>query len=312
VALARDAQVVIDTLKPQQRAAAGLDRLRGDAANDRLITVSVTPFGLSGPYANYAATDIVDFAMGGWMFGMGDPDRPPLNPGFHYARMVTGLYAASGILLALEWADTTGEGQDLEVAVMDAVISVLPYDIPTFSSTGLLRHRAGAIYFGNPLAAIYPCQDGYVQFQNQGGPRWESLCAMIGHPGLAADPRFATIEARAAHADDLRAALGPWFLEHTRAEIFEEAGRRHLVFSLVPSMDELMALAYFKMRDYFVRVSHPVLGAVTMPGAPYRMSVTPWHAGPPPRLGEHNAAVYGDGLGLSPADLAAYAEQGII
>lgn len=310
--LAAQSHAVVDTFDADERDVLALARLRERSGNSALTTLSITPFGLSGPYAHYRAADIVDFALGGWMYGMGDPDRPPLSPGTNYARMIAGLYGAVGLLVALEAADATGEGQDLEIAVMEAVIAILPYDVPSFSYAGKLRERSGHIYFGNPLAALYRCADGFVQFQNSFPGKWEAMCEMMERSELVSDARFATAAARVANADELGAIIQTWLKTRNREAIFQLAGRYRLIFSTVPSLDEVMHSAYMRARDYFVRIAHPVLGVQTYPGAPYRFADEGWQAGRAPLLGEHNRGVFVDRLGLPAETLAAYATAGII
>lgn len=310
--LAGGSDAVVDTFAAGERESLGLTTLRQRSGNAGLLSLSITPFGLTGPYAHFRATDIVDFALGGWMYAMGDPARPPLSPGVNYARMLAGLYAAAGLMVALEWADATGEGQDLEVSVMETVVSILPYDVSSFSYSGAMRERSGPIYFGNPLAALYPCADGFVQFQNQFPGKWEAMCQMMDRADLAGNPRFATPAARVANADELGAIIRGWLATRTRAEIFALAGEYRLIFSTVPSLDEVLHSAYMQARDYFVRIAHPVLGERTYPGAPYRFGNEGWHPGRAPLLGEHNREVFIDRLGLRAETLGAYGDAGII
>lgn len=289
----------------------GLEDL--EASNPGLVVASISDFGSDGPYASYQATDAVTFALGGWMYAMGDPDKPPLQPGGPYGEFVAGLYAAAGALIALECARVSGRGQEVEVSIQEAVASVLPYDTVAFSYSGNVRKRTGHRYMGSPWTAVMPCKDGYVQYQNSAPGKWPAMLQMIGRPELAQDARFSTPQDQVEHADELEAIIGQWLQERTRDEIFQEALRHRLIFSWVPSVADLMAADHHRERQYWVEISHPRAGRLTYPGAPFRMELTPWAMRrPAPLLSEHNEAVFQGMLGLTHQEMVALRERGII
>lgn len=289
----------------------GLEEL--EASNPGLVVTSISDFGSDGPYANYQATDAVTFALGGWMYAMGDPDKPPLQPGGPYGEFVAGLFAAAGSLMALEYARVSGRGQEVEVSVQEAIASVLAYDTVAFAYSGNVRKRTGHRYMGSPWTAVMPCQDGYVQYQNSAPGKWPAMLQMIGRPELAQDPRFSTPQAQVQHADELEAIIGQWLRERTRDEIFQEALRHRLIFSWVPSVADLMAADHHRERQYWVEINHPRAGPLVYPGAPFRMELTPWALRrPAPLLGQHNEAVLQGMLGLTPQEMVSLRERAII
>lgn len=311
--LASRADLVVETVGPGYVTSLGLGPTELEPVNPRLVITSISDFGSNGPYADYKATDAVTFALGGWMYPMGDPDKPPLQPGGPYGEFVAGLFAMSGSLAAIALARLCGQGQEVEVSVHEAVASVLPFDTVLFSYTGEVIKRPGHRYRGRgPGAAVMPCKDGFVQYQN-GGDKWRGMLQMIGRADLADDPRLSTPQELLEHADELEGILGAWFKDRSKHEIFQEALKHRLIFSWVPSVKELMEADQHQLRGYWVELEHQRTGALRYPGPPFRMGQTPWAARKPaPLLGEHNQVVYRDLLGLTDQDLVALRERGVI
>lgn len=311
--LAANADLVVETLGTGRLRDLGLGLDDLERSNPDLVITSISDFGSDGPYASYQGSDAVTFALGGWMYAMGDPDKPPLQPGGPYGEFVAGLFAASGSLIALEHARLTGQGQGVEVSIQEAIASVLPYDTVAFAYSGNVRKRTGHRYMGSPWTAVMPCKDGYVQYQNSAPGKWLAMLQMMGRPELAQDPRFATPMDQVAHADELEAIIAAWLLERGRDEIFSEALRHRLIFSWVPSVADLMAADHHRERGYWVEIDHPRAGRLRYPGAPFHMEKAHWEVRrPAPLLGQHNAAIFEGMLGLSPTEMVALRERGVI
>lgn len=306
--------LVVETLGPGRMRSLGLGLADLEKVNSRLVLTSISDFGSDGPYADYQATDAVTFGLGGWMYPMGDPDKPPLQPGGPYGEFVAGLFAVSGALAAIALARLSGLGQEVEVSVHEAVASVLPFDTVVFSYSGEVIRRSGHHYRGiSPSTAIMPCKDGFVQYQNGSPDKWRGMLRLIGRPDLAEDARYSTPQAALKHMDEIEGILGAWFKDRSKHEIFQEALKHRLIFSWVPSVRELMEADHHRFRDYWVEIEHPQTGSLRYPGPPFRLGQTPWTVRrPAPLLGEHNGPVYGGLLNLTGQDLVALGERGII
>ncbi|MBI4493103.1 MAG: CoA transferase [Chloroflexi bacterium] len=316
--LARRSDVLVENFRPGALDRAGLGADRLEALNPRLVVASISNFGQDGPYRDYKAIDAVFYALGGWMYSMGAPDKPPLYPSGSYAQYIAGLFACLGILPALYWADLAGEGQRVDVSILEAVLSVLVYDTVEYSYSGIRRGRFGHRWslgsVAGCTASVQPCKDGYVGvYLGHGEERWQLFVgALLERPDLLDDPRFAAPQGRVQNVDELEAILREWLQEHTSEEIFHRAQELRLLFSTIPTTRDLAESPHWQARGYFQELEHPVLGRVTLPGPPFRLSATPLEfRRPAPLLGQHNAEVYGE-LGYAPEDLVRLRELGVI
>lgn len=305
--LAAGADIVLHPLDAATRSEAGFGT---DAFPSELVEVAVTPCGLDGPYADDEHTPLTLAGLGGWMHAMGDQGEPPLYPGGPYISYLTGTSAATGALIALRHRRESGEGQLVEVSEFETAIAMLPYDTLQFSYAGLHRHRSGDLYGDNPLAAIYPCKDGYVQFQV--GFRPVEFLEMIGGPELGADPRFQNAESRSEHREVLKELILDWLKDQERWELFEECGKRRLVFAAVPDVSEVLELEPHRQRDYFSTRGEGLFKGIRFPGPAIRFGDSDWRQERAPREGEHNAGAWTERLGVEPGQLVQYRERGTL
>ena len=204
-ALLADADVVIENYKVGGLAKYGLDPATLRAAFPRLIVCSITGFGQTGPYASRAGYDFIIQAMGGAMSLTGEPDGAPQKAGIAYADIFTGMYATVAILAALRRRDATGAGAHIDMALLDCQVSVLANQAANYLASGVAPKR-----MGNGHANVVPYQafataDGQLVIAVGNDGQFRKLCAILGEPGWAEDPRFATNAARLAN----RAALIP-------------------------------------------------------------------------------------------------------
>jgi crotonobetainyl-CoA:carnitine CoA-transferase CaiB-like acyl-CoA transferase len=331
-ALARHADVLVESFAPGFLAARGLGYRQLSVLNPRLIWTAITPFGQDGPYAQYRATDLVGVAMGGLMSVCGDADRPPVRPRPAQAYVQAGLHAAVGTLLALHARARSGEGQYVDVSMQHAVTWTILPTRQYWEVSRVLVERAGtARAFGDQLRRIiFPCRDGHIALMGVLHAReWGPMVAWLASEGMAEDltddswrllvehagpgplTQAALTEAELAHVDGV---LTRFFLKHTRAELWAEAQRRRITLFPVSTPRDLLAHPQLQARDFFVPLAHPEWGAVLRyPGAPYRLSETPWRLRRrAPRIGEHNDEIYGGELGLSRAQLAVLLAAGAI
>jgi benzylsuccinate CoA-transferase BbsE subunit len=332
LALARDADFVVESFPPGFMEQRGIGFRELSTLNPRLIWTSITPFGQSGPYASYHASDLVGMAMGGLMYLCGDADRPPVRLRPAQAYLQAGLQAAVATLLAHHFRVRNGEGQFIDVSMQHAVSWTI---IPTrqyWELNRIITERGGAARaFGDQLRRIiFPCRDGHVALMGvmnarEWGPMvdWlasegmaedltdESWAILVQHAGPGPLTQAAVTDDELAHVCDV---LARFFLKHTKAELAEEAQGRRIVLFPVHTARDLLEHPQLSARDFFRPLEHPELGeTLCYPGAPYRLSGTPWQLRRrAPLIGEHNEAVYGGELGLSRAELAVLMAAGAI
>ena len=157
----------------------------------------------------------------------------------------------------------------------------------------------------------YPCRDGYVGVLAGPEHRWPMLAQLMGRPELAG-PKYATLESRVTYRDEIDAIMLPWLMEHDKLDIYHAAQALGMTFAYVATLQDLLESEQLKARHFFVEIDHPRVGKLTYPGAPFKMSGTPWQAGCAPLLGEHNHEVYCQRLGLTKEELVRLREADVI
>jgi crotonobetainyl-CoA:carnitine CoA-transferase CaiB-like acyl-CoA transferase len=301
--------------------------------NPRLIHVSVTPFGSSGPYAAYKGSDIVAWAMGGKLFLDGDEDRPPVRIGEPQAYNLAGLHAAAGASVALFERGMSGRGQHVDVSAQEAVAWSLMNAAQLWDIGHVNVPRGGALrrqirpashpqlYYNE----IWPCKDGYVFFRISGGSgrgmnvSMGALVSYMEREGMAGDLAgldWSQYDQRTMSQEEYDRFAGVFqrfFLTKGKDELFEEAVRSAIQIAPVHDVREIHESPQLAAREYWQKLWHDDLGEmITYPGPPVKSSDDGWAlARRAPLVGEHNAEVYAE-LGLNAADLRALRETGVI
>jgi crotonobetainyl-CoA:carnitine CoA-transferase CaiB-like acyl-CoA transferase len=277
-----------------------------------IVVVSVTLFGLTGPYADYAGSELVTYALSGYMSLTGAPDREPIKSYGDLVQYQAGAHAALGAMAALLARERTGKGQVVDVSAMEAGTFLLGGVEQNAHFYGTVARRNGTRLMGFPPqhsypSTIRPCADGFVHAHanNRYG---DLLGVMIPHPRLA-DPEL--LHALFGHADEIDAIMDEWLADKTRDEVVKTAQELRLPFTEVRTPGEVLRETHHRERKSFVKVQHPGMdGPLLQPGAPIRFSATPWEAKPAPTLGELTEAEWavqwpaGEAAGPWPATLA--------
>ena len=297
--LVRDADAVLESFPPGHLAARGLgwNDLRED--NPRLVLTSITGFGQHGPYSRYVAPDIVAFAMSGVMYFNGPPDRAPLVGPCEQGYQMAGAHAAYATLAALYRRLTTGEGQWIDVSVQDVLISKPhPQLVGRYDLYGEIHPRTGSQASGGMPAALYPCRDGYVSFAVFNRNHWREFRRMIGDPPALQDPIWDDQPFRYAHRDVVNLFILEFTLPRTRAEIVELGQAHHIATGPMNRLADFVADPQTVARGLFLEAEHPELGRYRCPGAPGRLSASPWALRrPAPLLDQHREEVLGGAQG---------------
>ena len=267
------------------------------SANSRLVDLSLTPFGTTGPYAAWKSTPLVSMALGGFLYLSGDEDREPLMiPGVQ-SEYLAGLHGYSGVMMALWERDRTGTGGRVEVSEIESLATLHQFTTVMHTYSGLVRSRHGARWenkgaYGRYPITVLPCKDGYVAFAVSTEGQWELLFPMVGRPELLQEPRFATFVERRQQADEIDSVLIEWMADKTRKEVFEfAAGTWSEPASPLLDLSEVLEDRQLIHRQLFAEVTHPDAGTLTFPTVPYRMSLTQPRFTRAPRLGEHSGEV---------------------
>jgi formyl-CoA transferase len=283
--------------------------------NPRLIYLTIKGFGTTGPYSAYKSFDMIAQASGGAMALTGFPGTPPLKPGPTIGDTGTGMHAAIGVLAAYIQRQRTGRGQKVELAMQEAVLNFCRVPMMATYVTKKPVPRAGNRLPGI-LGDIFPCapggDDDYVFVLCTTPEMWQSLCEAIGRPELAGDERFSTARARAHNLEPLTAIISEWTRERTKHEVMKIFGEAGVPCGKVLDSVELLNDPHLRERGMVVTVNHPVRGEFTMPGCPVRLEHSPVEVKAAPLLGQHNAEVYGELLGMTAGDLQRLKSVGIV
>jgi crotonobetainyl-CoA:carnitine CoA-transferase CaiB-like acyl-CoA transferase len=310
--LVESADALVESFRPGVLERLDLAPETLQAANPRLVVVRVSAFGQTGPYSARPGFGTLAEAFSGLAEISGYPGQPPLLAPFALADEVAGLFATWSLLAALYHRDTQGgAGQTIDVSLYESVFNILGPLATLYKANGVLQERNGSrLTFSSPRN-VYRTRDGhYFAVSGTAPSAAETVIKLVGGDALLADPRFATHEARARHAEELDAAVAAWIAERDVEEVdrrFEEAGAAGI---RVLSMADVFADPHYKARETFVDVEDDELGPVTIAAPVPRMSATPGrvsHVGPP--LGRDTDLVLEE-LGYDADEIAAGREAG--
>ncbi len=314
--LVKNTDILVETFAPGYLPGLGLGYNDLSQINPKLVMASITPFGQTGPYKNYKATDLVMYGMGPLLYSTGLPEREPVKMGGTVTTSVGGNVAAPFILGAYLGARLQGKGQYLDISLQEiqcAQTERASSQIAGFAYSGAItpRQPGGLKVLGIPND-IYPCKDGYVLFMTM--PLWwPRVAQMLDRPDLITDPRFADFATRLANEDQFNAILYPWLMEHTKAEIVEKASKAKEAAMGVNTPEDVFKNIQFAARDYWADVEHPVAGIIKQTGAVFKMQRGGFKVRrPAPLLGQHNIEVYCEELGYSREELVSLRELGVI
>ena len=312
--LLEEADVLVENFRPGtlERWGLGYDALA--ERNPGLVLVRVTGFGQDGPYAPRAGYGSIGEAMGGLRYVTGDPSTPPSRSGISIGDSLAGTFAALGTMLALHARGRSGRGQVVDSAIYEAVLAMMESLVTEYQVAGYTRERTGAILPNVAPSNVYPTADGQLVLvaANQ-DTVFRRLAGVMGQPGLADDPRYASHSARGEHQEELDGLIAGWTatlgadrLLHVLEEVGVPAGR-------IYRAADMLADPHYLARQAIVRLVDPELGEIAMQNVAPRLSATLGRvAWPGPALGRHNQEVYQGLLGLPDEEVERLADQGVI
>jgi crotonobetainyl-CoA:carnitine CoA-transferase CaiB-like acyl-CoA transferase len=310
--LAGRADIFIENFRPGVMDRLGLGARALQAENPRLIYCAISGFGQTGPYSQRPGFDQVAQGMSGFMSITGQEPTGPTRAGIALADLVCGMMACRGILYALLARERTGRGQEVHVALVDAMVALLTWSAGIYFETGTPPGVAGNHH---PLAApfgVYQAQDGPFNLATGNEVMWRRLCEALGRSDLLADPRFTTNYERVAHRGELSEILTAIFQTRTSAEWVAFLNDRGVACGPIYNLAEVFRDPQILHQEMLVEMPHPVHRTVKLIGIPIKLSETPGKTHRrPPLLGEHTDEVLRE-AGYSPEEIARLRAAGAI
>ncbi|WP_282086150.1 CaiB/BaiF CoA transferase family protein [Streptomyces tendae] len=311
--LAATADVVVENFRPGTLEKWGLGWDELSAVNPRLVLTRVTGFGQFGPYARRPGFGTLAEAMSGFAAMTGEPDAPPTLPPFGLADSIAALATAYAVMTALAARERTGEGQVVDMAIIEPILTVLGPQPLWYDQLGHVQPRTGNRSQNNAPRNTYRTADGtWVAVSTSAQSVAERVMRLVGRPELIDEPWFATGADRARHADVLDAAVGDWIARHTRADVLAAFEEAEAAVAPVQDVRDVLADPQYQALDTVTTVDDPELGPLRMQNVLFRLSATPgairW-AGRPHGADTEEVLT---GLGLTPADVKELREEGVV
>jgi benzylsuccinate CoA-transferase BbsE subunit len=324
--LVKTADFVIESFSPGFMNSLGLGYPALSDIKKGIILTSITPFGQSGPYKDYQASDIVTMGMSGILYQTGDPDRPPVQMNLPQACLHAGADAAVGTMIAYYHRQMTELGQQVDISMQQSTAWFLANAIPLWELSGIVLKRAGAFRWtvNSTQRQVWQCKDGHVFFFMVGGragaKTFHELVSWMDSEGMANQylrsidwENLDMFKVTQDVVDQISKPIERFFLSHSKREIAQGAVERSISICPLSSMADLLHDDQLESRNFWVKIEHPELDTkITHPREFVKSSEkaceTRFRA---PLIGEHNQEIYGE-LGLDDPDLVALKQAGII
>lgn len=308
--------VVLENFKPGTLERWGLGYEDMKKVNPSIILTRISGYGQTGPYKEKPGFGSVAEAIGGLRYLTGYPDRPPVRVGIAVGDMIAGLYAVIGTLMALRARDVdeNKEGQVVDVALYEAVFSLLEGILPEYDMTGQVRERTGSTLPGIAPSNTYKCKDGkHIVIGGNGDRIFQRLMTAIGREDLAKDPLYSTNQGRADHVEFIDNTIENWTMQHALKDVQRILDKVSVPVGPIYSINDIVEDEHYQARDMLKEVVLPDGEKLMVPGIVPKLSGTPgdieWNG---PELGAHNEEVYTDFIGLTIEEIKRLKEKGVI
>lgn len=311
--LAAEADILVENFKVGGLKKYGLDYETLKAINPRLVYCSVTGFGQNGPYAARGGYDFVAQAMGGFMSITGEEGGQPLRAGVAMADLSTGMYATVSILLALRHAERTGEGQHIDLSLLDTQIAMLANQGMSWLVGGIVPGRLGNRHPTVVPYKTFEVADGTIVIAVGNDGQFRSLCTELGVPELGTDPRFATSRARLINREEIEAKIQELVKTREGGPLLERIAACGVPGGPVNNIDEVFADPFVEARNtvhHFQRADGAEIPTVAFPGKLSKTPASYRHA--PPRVGEQGPDLLREWLNIADDELSALVESGAL
>ena len=305
--------ILVENFKVGALAKYGLGYEQLAKTHPRLIYCSITGFGQTGPYAPRPGYDALIQAMGGVMSLTGEPNGSPQKVGVPVADLFAGLYGCIGILAAVNHRNSTGQGQQIDIGMLDTHVAWLANQGMNYLATGENPPRLGNQHPNIAPYQEFPTKDGYIILAVGNDPTFERFCKAFGQEALLADPRFATNPIRVQNRQLVTDTLTPVMKSKTTAEWIDALEALKIGCGPINTLEQVFADPHVQAREMVVEMAHGSGETVKVIANPVKLSATPpSYRSPPPVLGEHTEEVLASVLKMSASDIAALREKGIL
>jgi CoA:oxalate CoA-transferase len=298
----QQADVVVENYRPGTMEKFGLGYEELKKIKPDLIYAACSGFGHTGPYVHKPAYDIIVQAMGGIMSITGSEGGEPTRVGASVGDIIAGLFSSIGVMMAVYHRERTGEGQKVDVGMLDCQVAILENAISRYLVSGVAPQPVGNRHPSITPFEAYTASDGYIIVGAGNDRLWEKLCNLIGRSELIADERFSDNLKRTQHVRELKVILDAVFKVKTINEWMEELEAAGVPCAPINTVDKVLNDPQIKARDMIVELEHPVAGLMKVPGVPIKLSATPGSVDTPaPLLGQHTEEIMKELLGWDAA-----------
>ena len=313
--LIKGADAIIENYRPGtfERWGLGYDVIR--AVEPRAVLLRISGFGQTGPYRTRAGFGRVAEAMSGLTHLIGDPDGPPMSPGYPLGDLVTGLFGAFSVVTALYQRDALhGPGQVIDLALYQSLFRLMDFDAIQYVKTGVVHTRCGNQVASAAPSSTYRTRDGkYITMAASSHNVWLRLCDAMDRKDLPVNPKYETNVSRVTHSDEINQVVAEWIGARTRDEVVERFDAHGVAFSVIYDITDIFADPQYAARETMIRVADPDLGEAIVPNVIPKFSETPGaieFLGP--AIGAHNDDIYRGELGYSADKIEALRNAGVI
>ena len=311
--LVKQSDVLVENFRPGAMKKLGLDYETLRQSQPSLIYAACSGFGQTGPYAQRGAYDMIIQGMGGIISITGEPKRPPVRVGTSISDITAALFTAIGVLSALRHRDRTGEGQLVDVAMLDGMVAILENAIVRHFATGEIPQPLGSQHPAITPFEAFESADGYIIIAIGNDSLWGKFCEHVERPDLVSDERFATNASRTANHDQLFPILTEIMRGRTTARWIEGLDAMDVPCGPINTIDKVVNHPQVLAREMIAKVSHEITGNVEVPGVPIKFSKTPGQVTTPaPALGEHTAEILMRLLAKSPETVDRLEREGVV
>jgi formyl-CoA transferase len=309
--LVQQSDVLLENFRPGVMESLGMGYEQLRKINPRLIYASITGYGPIGPLAARPGYDVIMQGMGGLMSVTGEPEGVPTRVGVAIIDVATGLYSAIAILGALQSRNRTGQGQRVDLSLLETCLAVMPNLTAGYLMAGAKPDRLGNGHPNSVPYRVFPTKDGNVTLAVGSDGHWQRLCKAVGHPELAADSRYAENHARIERRAEVDELVTGWFRQKGTDEWVELLSKGEVPCGPVYTVDRILADSQIEALGTVKTVTHPTSGPLRMVGSPFHLSTDDTEPYlPPPLLGEHTMTVLKELFSINEAELLALRQAG--
>ncbi|MFP4293528.1 MAG: CaiB/BaiF CoA transferase family protein [Cyclobacteriaceae bacterium] len=310
--LIAEADILVENFRPGTMEKWGMGYEELKKINKKLIMVRVSGYGQYGPYSQRAGYGSIGEAMGGLRYIVGEPDRPPSRVGISIGDSLAASHATIGALAALRARDITGEGQVIDCAIYEAVLTMMESLVTEYAKIGFVRERSGSRLPNIAPSNAYPTKTGDVLIGANQDTVFRRLAEVMEMPELKEDPKYKDHVSRGKNELELDELIGKWSSQYEAEELLEKLHEAGIPAGKVYTAADMLKDPHFEARNAIVDHEHPGVGHLKMQNVVPKLSATPGSIRTPaPGLGQHNEEVYKNLLGLSDAQVAEMKEKGI-